>query len=380
MIFGIDFGTSYTVVAWIGEDKALHFLEAAGAKLIPTQIDGLSNIKRIIAENSANIHLNKLEVYKSVKKFFANVAWQLEQETGVVDIKDVVVTVPVRFDDLARNAIKSAAIAAGFNVLKLLAEPVAAAIYSACGDGYYVVYDLGGGTFDATLLKLEGDVFQVLAVDGLKDYGGIDIDKILAQRSLEYKHVGQFTDVEKADIEASLEKTYKIIFNLLASQDVKKEEIKQLILAGGSTRLAMIRQKLSRDFNVMVQDIEPDLLVGAGAAQHAFALAHDSHMLIDVVPYNLGIEVLGDGMEVLIPKNSAIPCSKTEYFIPVNNKVLIKILQGVSEIVSECSVLASFEIESQREFPVVFMLDCDGILSVKIADEVFIVSAIKAEF
>lgn len=373
MIFGIDFGTTYTVVAWY-ENDVLHFLQPV---LKPTVANGVRNIKRLVSQQSMDFY--KSDLYKNVCDFFVELAKAIEVQTKHDGLKSCVITVPARFNDIARNAIRAAAISAGFNVLKLITEPVAAAMHCVRDkqNGYYVVYDLGGGTFDATLLKLHDDVFQILAIDGLPDYGGIDIDALIASslnmpndEAILYKEKGDFAEAISNAIDASLEKTYKIIFDLIAEQGLDKKDIKQLILAGGSSRLANIHKRLAQDFYIQ-PEADPDIVVAAGAALYAKA----EHTLIDVIPFNLGIEVLNDKIEILIPKNAALPCVKTEYFFPAHDgKVLINILQGTSDTASECVQLGSLEIAASDKFPVTFMLDMDGILSVKIDQRVVIVS------
>lgn len=377
MIFGIDFGTTYTVVAWYEHD-VLHFLQPM---LKPTVANGVRNIKRLVSQQSMDFY--KSDLYKNVCDFFVELAKAIEVQTKHDELKNCVITVPARFDDVARNAIRAAAISAGFNVLKLITEPVAAAMHCIRDkqNGYYIVYDLGGGTFDATLLKLHDDVFQILAIDGLPDYGGIDIDALIASSLnmpndeaindvIAYKEKGDFSEAISKEIDASLEKTYKIIFDLIEAQGLDKKDVKQLILAGGSSRLANIHKRLSEDFYIQPEE-NPDIVVAAGAALYAKA----EHTLIDVIPFNLGIEVLNDKIEILIPKNAALPCLKTEYFFPAHDgKVLINILQGTSDTASECVQLGSLEIAAYDKFPVTFMLDIDGILSVKIDQQVVIVS------
>ncbi len=423
MVFGIDFGTTFTVVAWMdlsiqneGSQKfSVNFLEWNGLEngldgefLYPTKINRKIHLKRLLA-NSTKDYINQdSAIYKDVLQFFINIKKQIEEKFQIYGIKECVLTVPARFDDLARNAIKAAAVSAGFHVLKLLAEPVAAAIYALGhevtipdrntkskkglnNNGYYIVYDLGGGTFDATLLKLHDGVFQILAISGIPDFGGLDIDRMLSDKknisinqAVEYKEQGNFTNQEEHLINDMLAPTYEIIDSMLAENGLNKLDINGLILAGGSSKLQMIYETLSKMYLVLQTDLRADLVVAAGAAVHGKMLADNlsgnlssaNHLLIDVIPFDLGIETLGDQMEVLIAKNSPLPAMYSQYFQPVHgSKVLVHILQGVDCKASEATSLAKFEIQAIDPFEVVFMIDCDGILSIKINDIVHIVSA-----
>jgi molecular chaperone DnaK (HSP70) len=403
MIFGIDFGTTYTVISWMDNNKHLKFFPwSKGQYLLSTQMNEHYNLKRLLADTALNNSHEYLKIYKLVCAFFIQLNLAIESKLSVTGVKECVLTVPARFDDIARNAIKAAAISAGFHVLKLLAEPVACAIYSVGQkkNGYYLVYDLGGGTFDATLLKFHDDVFQILALDGLADFGGIDIDNLIALQkniSLEnakiYKETDEYLQDDKLieEINKMLEPTYKILNTMLFKNNLTKKDINQLILAGGSCRIPTIRQHLTNDYFIEKEILDLDLLVAAGAAMHGNNIhlqnidqlelnnqKQDLHLLIDAVAFDLGIETLGDEMEIIIPKNSPLPCMRTQRFQPVaiNVCVSITILQGIDcAQASDAIKLASFEIQSKEPFDVMFMIDCDGIISVKIGNEVHVVSA-----
>lgn len=438
MIFGIDFGTTYTVVSWV-KDNHVNFInwnnEQAQEKicdnfLLPTQLNGVKNIKRLIAQDSYNLELQNSLIYNTTKEFFIKIHNQIYQQCGLSAKKDesqteddfalidCVLTVPARFDDIARNAIRSAAISAGFRVLKLLTEPVAAAIGVLANEnissldgknGYYLVYDLGGGTFDVSLLKLEDGIFQILAIDGLANFGGMDIDEIIStglEISLEdarklkekvFADVGEKASsldktesLEKANflakveqqIKSALEKTYEIIFKILEERNLKPNEVQNLILAGGGSKIPFIKEHLQQFFAIKESDA-PDLLVSMGAAKHGQWLVNhgnnenekEKKILIDAIPFNLGIETLGDKIEILIPKNSPLPYFRSEYFYPKSKIVKINIVQGVSQRASECSSLAQLEIEANEKFMVTFMLDADGILSIQIGQQVIVISS-----
>lgn len=413
-IFGIDFGTTYTLVSWW--DKQINFLplnkfvsDTISPIFLPTEINGQKHLKRQLAEflTSYNHIDNENILYKNIVQFFRQLNELIEENLGIEGVKQCVLTVPARFNDIARNAIKAAAIQGGFHIIKLLAEPVAAAIYTireqntisnqkeAVFEGYYLVYDLGGGTFDATLLKFSDNVFQILAIDGLANFGGIDIDNLIMQRlnlgqnqAIEYKHRGIFSAEIKEEIENLLKLTYEIIYKILKTNELDVSKINNLILAGGSSALPMIEFELSKNFNVInnincLDNLNPDQIVCAGAAYYG-AKMHDNsseHILIDALPFNLGIETIGSKMEVIIPANTSIPVYKSQYFQPVGeNGVLINILQSVNENIEDAVSLAKFQIDANiginGPFEVVFMFDYDGILSIKIGQQIYTIANI----
>lgn len=462
MIFGIDFGTTHTVVSWVKEPMKKSVRESSfedenvnngkyeieflynydGQVLQVTEINGMKNIKRAVAENSQSLEFNQSEIYTNIKQFFLQIREQIQEQitrqsndkrnelnnqisdktknkmqTPLQDyLKDIsnipiqniaksnghaheqettvesfecVLSVPARFDDIARNAIKCAAIWAGFNVLKLITEPVAAAIASVNDkrNGYYFVYDLGGGTFDISLLKFENGVFQILAIDGLANFGGLDIDvaiseyfKIDLEKGRVYKEAGDFALPIEKMINEMLKKTYDIVFEVLKENGINESQIVELILVGGSSRLAMIEQFFAQHFKVSISK-NPDYIVSVGAAIHGFELVNNQnsdHLLIDAIPFNLGLEVLGNKVEILIPKNSALPYAKEEYFYPKSKNVQINILQGIGENADEYVRLGSLELDfagnNNEKFSVTFMLDYDGIFSIKVLDHVFTLS------
>lgn len=421
-VFGIDFGTTFTVVSWQQNNDSKQetcFLEwennrlgndrlENGSYLLPTEIENQAHLKRRMANsfsNNDNADHDDVDknIYEHVRKFFIHINQQIEKQCDEKGLKTCVLSVPARFNDIARNAIKAAAISAGFHVLKLLAEPIAAAIYALHSksdylkqkNGYYLVYDLGGGTFDATLLKLHDGVFQILSVDGLSDFGGLDIDQLIAQeknitlsQAMHYKENNEYLNDEnlRQKIALSLQKTYQILENMLQENQLHYEDIDQLVLCGGSSKLSLIWQHLKDKYAIAKIDLEPDLLVAAGAGLHAYNLAcvntnfnkqnQLSHMLIDAIPFDLGIETIGGTIEILIARNSPLPAIKAQYFQPVDGmNVLIHVVQSIGNQLNNATSLAKFEIQAIEQFEVIFMLDCDGILSIKIGDNVHVVSA-----
>lgn len=394
IVFGIDFGTTYTVVSW-EENEKINFLEQNGAinkYLKPTIINGQANLKRLLASQTQE---SNHAIYEHVKQFFMNINAEISIQLGINDIKQCVITVPARFDDISRNLIKSAAIASGFHVIKLIAEPVAAAIYSVGKktDGYYIVYDLGGGTFDITLLKFQQNFFQILAIDGIANFGGIDVDQLLVDKfgyslkeAIHHKHSGNFSAQEYNAIDDLLKPTYKILFDILKNNNLRPRDINQLIFAGGSSRLQMTYKHLEKDFSIAEHlELEADYIVSAGAAVYGANMgkSNSDQVLIDAIPFNLGMETIGDNMEVLIPANTPIPCVQSQLFKSVNNvSVLINILQSPTLEKKDAISLGQFEIKVQAHdsnsaepFQVQFMFDYDGILSIKIGDNIHFVSA-----
>jgi len=408
-VFGIDFGTTFTVVSWqernADEQKTCFLQWENGRYLLPTEIENQFHLKRRLANSFCDDEKGDVDknIYEYIRKFFTHINEQIDLRCKERGLKTCVLSVPVRFNDIARNAIKAAAISAGFHVLKLLAEPVAAAIYALHSradslkqkNGYYLIYDLGGGTFDATLLKLYNGVFQILSVDGLSDFGGLDIDKLIAQEknitlleAIHYKENNEYLNDEKMcqKIRRELEKTYQISEKMLEENQLNYEDIDQLVLCGGSSKLPFIFGHFKDKYDIANIDLEPDLLVAAGAGLHAYNLAYVntnfeqknqlSHMLIDAIPFDLGIETLGGTIEILIARNSPLPAIKAQYFQPVDGmNVLIHVVQGIGNQLNNAISLAKFEIKAIEQFEVIFMLDSDGILSIKIGDDIHVVSA-----
>lgn len=376
MIYGIDFGTTYTVVSYYNHDGEVQFINFDGSELLPTQKSGVENLKRRILEQSkTEAFLIESGLLKTLIDFFIYIREKIQKQTEEkCEYYNCVITVPVKFKDLNRYFIKFAAIKAGFNIIKLIQEPVAAAIavinQSCAKDGKYIVYDLGGGTFDATLIKKDEDVWHVIRVDGLSDFGGIDIDRYIAEKC--------FLSLEEAEakkkheylmwLDPVLEPTYRMLDKL-----AENEDIKGLILNGGGSYLRNVEKKYENRFTLF-KGLDLQTQVSRGAAWFGKCHLNNSQFLIDVTPFNLGIEVLGDTLEVIIEENSPIPVRKKERFVPVNNKVAINILQGSSRVASECNSIGKIILETKSPFEVDFILDCDGILTVQVLDRILVLS------
>lgn len=376
-MYGIDFGTTYTVVSY-QKNENIQFIKFFDSILLPTAYSGVKNFKRIILEKSDNIDsLKQADLIEVLTDFFMNINYEIRKETkDESEYLNCVLTVPVRFNDIARYFIKYTAITAGFNVIKLIQEPVAAALSiikkNNLVDGKYIVYDLGGGTFDASLLKKSTDIVQVLKVSGIENFGGIDIDEYIA--TLKNIPLNEAKKLKKTnyikELDNILQKTYDIIDKITAN-----EKIEGLILNGGSSYLENIINKYKDDFKIIKAE-NLQTLVSEGATLYGEDYLKKTLFLIDVTPFNLGIEVLGDKLEVIIGGNSPIPIKKTEYFVPVNNRVVINILQGSTLIASECKKLGSISLKTKEPFYVDFVLDCDGILTVKVLNQLFVLSDI----
>ncbi|WP_342261737.1 Hsp70 family protein [Alphaproteobacteria bacterium endosymbiont of Tiliacea citrago] len=376
MIYGIDFGTTYTVVSYF-QNEEIKFITFQDSIFLPTENSRIKHLKRVLLkELNQEAFSDNNKILKILVDFFIYIRNQIIYQNNEKDILiNCVLTVPIRFNDLNRYFIKYAAISAGFNVIKLIQEPIAAAIsvinQNKLKNGKYIVYDLGGGTFDATLIKKHEDIFHVLKVDGLENFGGIDIDKYIAEKLKISEKEAEFLKKTQyfEDLDIVLEKTYKIVEKLL------EEKIEAIILTGGSSYLKNIYNYFEKNFKI-ISSKNLQVLVSEGATLYGENFLNQSQFLIDVTPFNLGIEVLGDKLEVIIPENSPIPVKKTEKFLPINKKTVIKILQGTSIIASECKKLGEFVLESDVEFYVDFILDCDGILTVKVLDKVFAISSV----